>query len=437
MRMLRWGARGACEEVLVLGVGGLGLILAMIVVVLVLTSLVLRGVLPRVEDARVRRQTKVLEGVSVLSPPDQTIPRNSAALRLEAAAADLGVALAPLQSPHRARPSSEAAAALAQVAGAFVDPRRPSPWPEAARYVAWHTTTNRQVDALVATSLQGEPPQWRIDADRPCQPDLELGGMLLLQHVLLSEAWIAIVEHRSDAASRLLHASWRVNESLLQSPELAVHDTAIAALEDLLAMLRLAPGRTLLSERRLASVDPMASTRGAYLFEARRARRRAQNMLWGQQRQVRFMVRPFGMLAAMPQETLLVEAVTRLDPARVTHFDADVFAADLDRRMPRWNALARRAMPSSWQSWPRSVHAALALDLTKHTLEVRRRVREGGGSLDRLPVAWPDPVTGGRWVCRRAGRQVVIALEPNPFSEGGWPALRQSVAVARDDADGA
>ncbi len=435
--MLRWGARGACEQALVFGVGGLGLILAALVVLVVLASLVLRGVLPHLEDGRIRRQAKLLEGVSLPAPTDHRIPRNAAALQLETAAAELGVALAPLQSPHRVQPDSETAAVLAQVADAFVNPRRPSPWPNAARYVAWHTSASRQVDDLVAVALQGDLPRWQIDADRPSRPDVDLGGMLQLQHILLSETWIAIVEHRPRAVSRLLHASWRINEPLLASPELAAQETAATILEDLLSMLRLAPDPTLLSERQLASVDPVAGVRGAYLFEARRLRHRAQTMLWGRQRQLRFMVQPFAVVAAMPQETAVVAAVKRLEPAQAGAFDEGAFAADLDRLIPRWNALARRAMPSSWQSWPRSVHAALALDLTRHTLEVRRRIRDGdGGGIDGWPDAWPDPVTGGRWVCRTAGRHVVIALEPNPFPEGGWPALRYTVVLDRDGAAG-
>ncbi len=434
--MLRWGARAACEQALVLGIGGLGVILATLLVLVVVASLVLGGVLPRLEDGRVRRQARLLQGVSVPAPTDHTTPRNSAALQLETAAAELGVALAPLQSPHRVQPDSETAAALAEVADTFVNPRRPSPWPNAARYVAWHTSASRQVDDLVAVALRGDLPRWQIDADRPTPPDVDLGGMLQLQHILLSEAWIAIVEHRSRAASRLLHASWRINESLLGSPELVVQETAMTVLEDLLPMLRLAPDPSPVSERQLASVDPVAGVRGAYLFEARRSRHRAQRMQWGRQRQLRFIVQPFAVLATMPQETAVVDAVTRLDPAQVATFDGGAFAADLDRLIPRWNALARRAMPSSWQSWPRSVHAALALDLTRHTLDVRRRVRDGGGGIDGSPAAWPDPVTGGTWVCHIAGRQVVIALEPNPFPEGAWPALRYTVALDRDGAAG-
>lgn len=437
LRMLRWGARGACEQALVLGVGGLGLTLTALVILLVTASLVLRVVVPRLERSADRRQARVLAVDAALLDHSRPAPRNATADRLEHAASELGIALAPDDAARRERPSAAAASELAAVADSFVDPLKPLPWPGAARYVAWRTAHRRQIENLAAAVLEGEPPRWRAGPSLLDRRDLDLAGLHQLEAVLLSEAWIAIIERRPDRTARFLESAWRTNQPLLDDPELAAHDASIAVLEEILAVLRAGPDPGDGWEERLAEIDPVTTARGAYLFEAWRLRLRATRLLADRHPQLGFVVQPFTRLLALPQQRALVDGVSRLDPAHIDAFDGGAFAADLDREIPRWNELARTAMPRSWRSWPAAVHAALAVSLTRHSLQVRRSFHATGMAFTGgPPPSWPEPLTRGSWTCRNVGGEVIIALDPDPFANRGRPALSQVVSFSRSDTGG-
>jgi hypothetical protein len=179
------------------------------------------GSLPKFEAAITKLQARY--------PPG---PTNSVALDLEGLSAELGIDLAP-PLPSRRHPSRVTRQRIQRVAaGAFATCQVESAGetidepPDLLRqFLAANAQT---LERIVERLSSGEPPRWELDVRRGGRaPEPNRMGQLALQRLLAAKALVDAREGRFEEASRVLEASWSLNQSLMGRPELASYIVAV------------------------------------------------------------------------------------------------------------------------------------------------------------------------------------------------------------------
>jgi hypothetical protein len=158
---------------------------------------------------------------------------NPAALELESLAAELGIDLAPpvVDRPH---PAPDALArAAANGAGAYLSRQIESDTdaievpPEALReFLLLNAETMQRTVGLLAG---GEMPRWALDVRLGAgAPGPNFMGHVRLQKLLVGQALVDLQTGQFAEASRVLEASWILNQPLIERPDLISKMVAIS-----------------------------------------------------------------------------------------------------------------------------------------------------------------------------------------------------------------
>ena len=327
-----------------------------------------------------------LSAVPERYPPTET---NEQALRLEGLAASLGVRLE---------------------AGETGVPTAPP-----------RSTDPARLASMVALLLEGAPPVWAMDING-CSgtPATNLRGHRELQQMLLAAAGRAIARGEAAAGSSILEASWRLNESLLRSPDLDSLATASVVLEQQTALLCELPFPGEHWRVRLATLDLEGLAHEAYRFEAWQARCTAdRDSLAEIHPALRAVGRPLARLLAHRQHQTMLFAVRELPQRDPRSFDADAFVAEQHARVPRANLIAQASLPHDWSSWPRTVRASLSVDLALRVIELRSAAAAGREAVRPQPRQ-PSPIAGVDWLYRTDPDGISITIDA-----AGWPAMAE------------
>jgi hypothetical protein len=429
LRLATWTVTGALQQVILFGLGSLSAVAMALLVLLVIGSLTLRGLLPRFERDLDRRWEAVAQPLSSFPQRHPTMPLNATAGRIETLGAELGILLSPAPYAHRPRPSREAAAELESVSGTLIDHHILGSWELDPFYAAWRELHRSTIRAIADLILSDEAPMWAFDVNRlPEGPGTNLDGQIVLQRILGTEVWIAAADGDHRSAQRLLDAMWRLGMPMFSCPQ----PEALAAGNDIL-YLQLALIRRLEVDGarwrpRLEALRPTDAVLEGYMCGTWEVRRRAETLLADRNPLLGFVAQPFARALAIPHTEVMLYAVSELPRRAALSFEADEFGAELDGRLPRWNTVARRALPRSWWSWPSGIRASLHIDLTIRVLDVREMLRlEGPSAVGRLAPSQPSPIEGLSWLYDVAEGSVTIAIDQEPFASRGGPVLRATV----------
>ena len=388
-RLAAWSAAGFLRHLALYGAvlaGALALVGAAVVAV---GSLATRIALAKADRAADREWSEALAPLSTVPERYPTTETDDRALRLEAIAGSLGIQLA---------------------AGAAPQPARPTAGVDAGRLAS-----------AVALLLAGDPPVWAMDvADCRAAPATSERGHRELQRLLLSTAERAIAQGQPAPAGELLAASWRLNEALLRSPCLDCHLAACGIVEQQMALLGELPDPGDEWRVRLAALDLVEHTLEAYRFEAWRARCLADHRFADLHPAASWLVRPLARLAAHQQHEAMLFAVRELPRRDLRSFDADAFVAEQHARVSRANPVGQSALPHDWTSWPRSLRAALSVDLALRVLELRAAARAGGRAALGPQPRQPSRLAGVDWLYEAAPGGVVITID-----SAGWPEMAE------------
>jgi hypothetical protein len=387
-RLLSWSIAGLLRHLALLG----AILAAALALVGAVTigggSIAARIALARADRTADREWAAALAPLSTVPgryPPTETDDR---ALRLEGIAASLGIRLeagGPTQPPssplHR------------------VDPAR--------------------LAAAVELLRAGDPPVWAMDpSDCHGAPATDLQGQRELQRLLLATAGRTIARGEPAVAAELLEASWKLNEALLRSPDLGTHVAACAIVEQQMMLLCELPEPGDEWRVRLAALDLEQHTLEAYRVEAWRARCLAdRDPLPELHPALRVIGRPLARLLAHQQHAAMLAAVRELPRRDLRTFDADAFAAEQHGRVSRANPIAQATLPHDWSSWPRSLRAALSVDLALRVIELRAAAAAG-----RVPASpqqrQPSRLPGVDWLYEAQPAGIRIAID-----SAGWPEM--------------
>ncbi len=170
------------------------------------------------------------EFVSLESFPDRfpTTKTNQSALELEKLSAQLGIELAPKYAANRIRPSiaqQKAYKALSKEIKALLNKRLSDGIStdfkisdELQKFLA---TNENKLNEIVEYVLHHEVPLWDIDLTKHVNaPIPNLLGHIALQYLLNLRASLLFQQSRITEAQETLEASWKINQQLLQRPEM-------------------------------------------------------------------------------------------------------------------------------------------------------------------------------------------------------------------------
>lgn len=374
---------------------------------------------------------------AAVGPPAEVFERviphgaSSSALRLDRAAAAFGIDLAPGdesdRAPRTAPPlaknpelGSWCAAVTAASGGSEI------PVPDSVQAIL--EERNDALIEIIAGLTDGEPVVWELDSAMGGGGRVPSPTQLLKLH-----RWLAAAEAHSrnrgdeQRAAACLEASWWLNQESLRRPERDLRQAGYSALELVLAMVRAVPSspanETWLA--RLDVLDPVGQLGGWVLVEATslpastaRGTLRDDGGLWPLV--LSLTVDPARRwLLTSASESLRVGTESQAGAGFLT-VDPDLRYVEAHHRIPRWNRVARAALPNPWHEWPRAARARLAAELTAEVLWFESATGEQIDELvAQMPARRPSAVPGAfwAWTAEPEGFRVRLDHEAELFTE--------------------
>ena len=369
---------------------------------------------------------------------------NAAALEVERLSAKLGIDIAPRQQAGRVRPTDEqdrAFAELRKVVGIYsrhqferaqrgaID----APPPILTTYVEAHAG---DLDALRHQLLTGETPVWESDLSKPSAAPLpNLLGQINLHKLLTSVALARI--HSGDGAGALeeIEASWRLAQSLDDSPTLITQLILIAATRMQLGVLRHVPDVPQIWINRLAERDFREPFITAMKYEGWAWVHIDPSKAWSipgswWHRLAAPALRPYTKLCLADVSNAWRERLVNLERVEaLCDHDLATHDADLKIPIPRWNKIGGQMVPNLASAIGRLARLELDLELTRLGLQAAADRRANGG---KWPASLPDGVPSTscpreRWTFTRTAGDLEIAF-PRDIS---WPGQRGTILLTR------
>lgn len=404
----------------------LSVVVAVATVAVVLVAAV--SIVPRIFLAFEKKGLDQRWTASVGAPAEileRVIPHgtSSSALRLDRAAAAFGIDLAsgtgsdrtPRTTPQLANNPELGPWCNAVTSGSG---ESEIPVPESVQAIL-----EERKDALteIVASLTGdEPVTWELEGAMGGGGRVPLPGQLIKLHRWLAAAavhsWHQGDEHR---ASSCLEASWWLDQESLRRPERDLRLAGYSALELELAVLRVVSSSSATESwlARIDELDPVEKLGGWVLIEAyslptstARGTLRDAGGLWPLV--LSLTVDPARRwLLTSASESLRV-GVESQAAAGLTTADPDLRYVEGHHRIPRWNRVARAALPNPWHEWSRASRAELAAELTAEVLRIESATRERIDELvAQLPVSRPSSVRDATWAWTAEPEGIRVRLD--------------------------
>jgi len=429
---------------------------ATVAVVLVVAA----SVVPRVLVAFQRKGLDQRWTATVGAPAEilaRVVPHgaSTSALRLDRAAAAFGIDLAPGDGSDRL-PGTAAPLARNPELGSWCDAiiagvgTPGPPVPEAVQ-----TILEEQTDALteiIASLTDAEPVVWELEGAMGGGRRVPSPGQLLKLHRWLAAA-AADSRQLGDEprASACLEASWRLDQASLRRPERGLRLAGYSAAELGLAVVRTAssPPESGAWPARLDGFDPVGELGGWVLIEAyslpattERGTLRDGGGFWPLV--LSLTVDPARRWLLIPASESLRVGTESQAGAGFATVDPDLRYVEAHHRIPRWNRVARAALPDPWHEWPRAARARLAAELTAEVLWFGSATTEQTDELvARLPVHRPSSVPDAFWgwtaepdgIRVRLGHEAALPIENRRLFNPPLEHLFQPTPVPPESAD--
>ncbi len=352
-------------------------------------------------DANWRRS---LGGASVLERYPG-VEDNVTVRDLEALGAAIGIDMAPYETPGRVHPAPEAAKRLKAIteqlkafytAGRYAEDDARAPLPP--KLAAFLESARPGLDSIRARLAKGPPPVWKRDLEAGWRTKIpNYVGVLMLQRLLLLDAYTQLGAGREARAGEILETSWQLNQSIAaNNPVLIPQLIALAVVRLQQPVLRSFPKAPAGWSARLLRLDLQSRILLAFQCENFGAYRTATvdrpvpDFSWGPTAQavLRWMI--------WDSARRISAMLGKLQDQEVRSFDPDAFYEEQKASIPRLHVVARAILPNYWNSWPRCAHGELEAELTARILEERERLAAGGSP--RSTNRRPSRVNGLSWI---------------------------------------
>jgi hypothetical protein len=441
LRMLAGGIRGVLERLLYRLVAFLAASIVVSLVLAIVVSLIGRAAVHVAEGRVDDRWQETMGPFTTLPDRLVTRPVNRAAQDIEAAAAGLGLQLAPADRIDPSVPTQASATKLAEIQatlGAFsrsivssesLEVTLP---PELGSFLDSHQT---QLQEVVKLAFQDPAPQWELDLTKGEQaPHPNLADLERLHGLLVADAVQRWSRDDARSATVVIEASRRLNQMTMERPETESFVTSLAVLRLQLATLRRLTPAPLgwipyLEQLDLKPLYLQALQADAWMVlrSSRDVRLFDVGPSWS-----RFLihplVRPFERWAVLDHSEAVRQGVKKLPELTPAELERGELAADLHWSIPRWNRRAHQALPDIGGGWLQTMRCSLAVELTREVLSVRKTIGLAGENYTRvlpeLAGTRPSQVEGYAWQYQPATDQLTISLQGTPFE------LQESSEVA-------
>ncbi len=359
-------------------------------------------------------------------------PDSPAAERLDEMTRPLGIRMIP-RPGERVRWDGENGDELRALGAELIKMDRPEFGSSPSLPAGAETLLRRErdrLDAIVAHILEAAPLAWEMDVGKGAEaPILGLLGHRQLSSLLLGRAWFSARDGRIAEAEQALEASWRLNASYLQRPDLIPQLSAVVVAQMQHGVLRTFPnpanvwlarmeerpfGRNFTHALQLQAWNLLSYGRRSQGSFGSRERRGPSipRVGWGSIPE--FLATPYTRLSVAGASEVLLRASRDLGSRRRCDVDTRLYAKELDDSLPRWNIIARIGTPSVALSWTAFRETDFDRELTERVLRARI-VRTTSGS-------WPSS-GGGSQVCEGVrweyepapGGALDIRAKPRPF----------------------
>jgi hypothetical protein len=295
-----------------------------------------------------------------------------------------------------------------------------------------------RLDAIETQILDGGPLHWEQDvAKGMAAPMPRLLGHRYLQNLLLARALMRIGIGTPQLAARPLEASWTLNASLSERPDLISRLLAVS-----IAGMQHGVLRTLRTpsdgwRSRMQEIRFADSLRVPYQLEAWNWTRFTSGP-WGifdvtsmetgkapprgvLGRTARFLTAPYVRLCFAGVSEAMLRVNRELPSERRCDIDMDRYSKVFEESFPRWNILGRIATPSLVRAWTSFRYADLDRELTQQVFASRAERRTSG----RWPTARvASTVCEGLLWEKQAGSDGTLTLrtsmKPFTLDEKGW-----------------
>jgi hypothetical protein len=398
-----------------------------------LALMVWRASVDRRLDANWRRS---LGGASFLERYP-AIQDNRTVRDLEKLGAEIGIDMAPAETPGHLHPKPEAAKRFEAIKGslnAFFTASRTSTdatlAPRSPELAAFLDSVRPALDSIRTRLAAGPPPVWARDLGTGLDTRIpNYFGVLMLQKLFLLDAREQLRAGCETRAGEILEASWRLNEAVAaNNPVLITQLIAQAVIRLQQPVLRSFPRTPAGWPARLRHLDLQSRVLLALQCENFSAHRSSTldrplaEFKWGPAGQVflRWMI--------WDHARRLSATLADLPRREVRGFDPDAFEREQKALIPRWQIVARLMLPNFWDVWPRSAHVELETELTALVLEERERLTVGGPprSIDRRP----SRLKGLSWIYEAIPGGTTLRLDGDLRSQDPKPVpLRFTVRV--------
>jgi len=292
-----------------------------------------------------------------------------AAVALTRLAVPLGVDLAPRDGRRVVAPlpTRKEFQAIKQPLAQYLDAQvvRPSNAiddapPALAAYLASHRA---QLDAVRAQLLAGAPVGWKQQLSRGIDAPIPN----LLGHMELARLFVAdaLLKARAGDAAAWddLHALWMLDAGLRSRPDLISQLIALASAR-----------MTNAAATKLPLPEPawFEDVRATDYRRAIVASMQAEAWTWTHLRETNPITRPYLRLSGADVAEHMRTAFVELTKSSACDVDEAALMNAVQRSLPRWNALARMALPNISGMWQRVARVTPELELTTKVLQLRR-----------------------------------------------------------------
>lgn len=429
-RLLAFSIRGSLERA-ALRTLSVAVASATVAVLLVVAGSVVPRVLSTFQQNRLdKRWTK-----SVAAPAEifeRVTPRgsNMSALRLVRATAAFGIDLVPVSDPDRTTEKVPTLAVNPELDSWCAAVMTGSGGPAGPVPDTVLTTLRSREGALteiIASLTDDERLVWELPSEMGAGSRVPSPGQLLKLHRWLAAAAVASSDRGDEHwALAALEASWRLNQESLRRPESEMRLAAYSTLELELAILR-TMSRSVATETwraRVDGLDPVAKLDGWVLIEAyslpastKRGTLLEGNGPWSLA--LSLTVDPARRWLLMSASESLRVGIASLAAVDLTTLDPDLRYVDSHHRIPRWNRLARAALPNPWPEWLTAARAGLAVELAAEVLRFESLTAEQVDELvAQMPRRRPSKAPGAfwMWTAEPEGVRIRLVIEGEPSS---------------------
>jgi hypothetical protein len=319
---------------------------------------------------------------------------NQAALELEKLCLSLGIDLAPKQFKNRARPEKEKREHvkllikdLSKILENRLNHESSERFDIPEELEKFFVTNQSVLEEIVSASIANESPVWELDLEKHISaPFPNLSGHLTLQRLINLKVSLLIEESKTSEAESMLEASWKINEHLLQRPEVISYEIGQNILKLQLGNLRVMKNLNTKWYERISNPDietHIWKVLEAEVVSILKAANDDALLTDGEGKRVMvWMPSAFVRLMALNWAEVMHSRVLELKGRDPCSPQEPVRIGQEWRLFPSWNRVGSTMFHDPAYLWNSTMQFELDLDLTEKILEIRKRLHENRESID-------------------------------------------------------